>query len=538
MARWSRRLAFAAIGLLALPGAALAATDVVLEWNTVLLDAIRADRTNPPRAARAMAAMHVAVFDAVDGVLGGFTPFAVASEAAPGASPEAAAAAAAHLVLSELFPAQRAVFDAALEATLAGVPDGAAETSGLAWGAEVAEAILERCRHDRSDQVLAYEHGIGGGWWAPTPPAFGPALLPQWGRIQPWTLGSGRQLRPAGPPSTRSREYFNAFREVRLLGAADSLVRTAEQTQIALFWADGAGTATPPGHWLAIAAGIARERTLTLAENARLFALLSLAMADAAVVAWDAKYEYDFWRPYTAILHADQDGNPDTRSDAGWQPLVVTPPFPAYTSGHSTFSSAAARVLGLFLGSDAVPFSTTSDGLAGVTRSFPGFWAAAEEAGQSRIYGGIHWQFDNQQGLAAGRALGEHVFYTQLQPRSPVESCADGETAACVHGRFLVEVEWRTADGSQGSAIPLAVGGGGGAGAQFAFFSPDNPEVFVKVLDGCAVNEAHWVFVSGLTNVEVLVTVTDTATGNVRRAFSPQGRPFAPVQDLGAFACP
>jgi len=199
-----------------------------------------------------------------------------------------------------------------------------------------------------------------------------------------------------------------------LLGSATSATRTPEQTDIARFWADGAGSATPPGHWNLIAQDVAEMQGNTVSENARLFALLNIATADAAIACWDNKYAYNFWRPITAIHEADSDGNPDTTQDLTWAPLLPTPPFPSYTSGHSTFSSAAATILAAFFGTDDIAFTASSEAPGVADRSFLSFSEAAEEAGRSRIYGGIHFQFDNQDALAIGNALGHFVYRTQL----------------------------------------------------------------------------------------------------------------------------
>jgi len=516
--------------------AAAASAEVVVDWNNVTLNAIRTDKTPPPRAARALAMVHVSIFDAVDGLLGGYTPYYVTASAPPGASPEAAAVAAAHAALVALYPAQQATFDAARTTSLAAIPDGAAKTSGIAWGENVAGQILALRSADHSGDAPAYEAPSGASWWLPTPPAFAVALLPNWPQVTPWALHSGSQLRPPAPPAPNSGEHTVAFNEVQLLGKVDSAVRTAQQTQIALFWADGSGTVTPPGHWNVIAQGLAAQYQLSLSERARLFALLNIATADAAIVSWDAKYAYGNWRPVTGIQHAGEDGNPDTRPDPTWLPLLSTPPFPSYSSGHSTFSAASSRVLADFFGTDAVSFSTTSDSLPGVTRNFTSFSQAAAEAGQSRIYGGIHWQYDNQAGLATGRELGDLVFFTQLSRVFAPSVChADAGTLCLNGGRFQVEASWSTGT-SSGTASVVSQAGDSG---QLYFFDPDNTELTVKVLDACGVNDRYWVFASGLTNVEVLVTVTDTATGRVRQYFNPRGKAFAPVQDVSAFAtCP
>jgi membrane-associated phospholipid phosphatase len=206
-----------------------------------------------------------------------------------------------------------------------------------------------------------------------------------------------------------SAEFTRTFARVKALGAATGSTRTPEQTRIALFWADGAGTVTPPGHWNQIAAQIAMQQGNTLPENARMFAVLDVALADAGIAAWDAKYTFDYVRPVTAIRNAAADGNPNTVADPAWSPLLATPPFPSYVSGHSTFSAAAAVALAGFFGTDHLTFTTGSDALPGVTRTFTSLWSAAEEAGVSRIYGGIHWDFDNAAGLALGRAVGQQA---------------------------------------------------------------------------------------------------------------------------------
>jgi membrane-associated phospholipid phosphatase len=213
-----------------------------------------------------------------------------------------------------------------------------------------------------------------------------------------------------------SEEFTAAFNYVKGIGAVDSTTRTPEQTQIALFWADGAGTATPPGHWNLIAQDVSKAQHNTLAEDARLFALLNIALADAGIVSWDAKYAFNFCRPITAIRNAGNDGNPSTTADADWTPLIATPPFPSYTSGHSTFSAAAAAVLAGFFGTDQVTFTSSGENPAASARTFTSFSQAAAEAGVSRIYGGIHWDFDNTAGLASGKAVGEYVISHVLRP--------------------------------------------------------------------------------------------------------------------------
>jgi PAP2 superfamily len=383
--------------------------DVVTDWNDAALAAIRADRTAPPIASRSLAILHAGIYDAVNGIARTNERYLVPSVAPAGASRPAAASAAAHRVLVRLFPANASTFDALHAAILAGIPEGPHKRAGIIWGEFVATVVLVARAHDGSDAVMPPPSGSGPGVWVPTPPAFLPYLLPQWGFVVPFGMRNSPQFRPPGPPPLDSQRYLVDYNEVKELGAAIGSTRTEEQSEIALFWADGAGTETPPGHWNSIAQIIADDRGNTLEENARLFALLNIAMADAAICAWDAKYTYNFWRPVTAIAFAEPELN--------WRSFIATPPFPDYVSGHSTFSAAAATMLPLFYGTEDLPFTTGSDSLPGVERSFPTCLNAAEEAAVSRIYGGIHFRFASEDGLQAGISIGEWTFTNYLQPR-------------------------------------------------------------------------------------------------------------------------
>lgn len=384
--------------------------DAVLTWNGIALEATRQDAATPPMASRALAMVSLAMFDAINSIEQ--TPAYAVSLAAPaGASPIAAVASAAHRVLSYLYPAQQTMFDATLSQTLGQVPDGQGETDGLALGRSIADTVIALRSGDGWNDFVNYVPSSEPGAWQPTTPMYDVALLPQWATLAPFTMTAPDEFRPAGPPALDSEAYAAALADVQSLGRATGSSRTAEQLQIARFWADGPGTVTPPGHWNQIAMQIAQTQGNSLSANARLFAQLNLGLADAAIVAWDAKFAYEFWRPVTAIQNADADGNPQTEPDDAWTPLLITPPFPEYVSGHSTFSGAAAAILSAVFG-DQVSFTIGSPGLPNVTRSFISFDAAAEEAGRSRIYGGIHYQFSNADGLAAGRALAGHVLDT------------------------------------------------------------------------------------------------------------------------------
>ena len=409
--RFSSTLFVAFIGAISLASSISipANADVVTDWNNAALDAIRAGNTTPPIASRSLAILHVSIYDAVNGIARTHERYLVPSVAPASASRPAAASAAAHKALVHLFPANASSFDALNATILAGIPDGPRKRAGIVWGEFVATVMLVARAHDGSNAVVQPPGGSGPGVWVPTPPAFLPYLLPQWGFVVPFGMRSSSQFRPPGPPSLDSQQYAADYEEVKELGAVVGSTRTAEQSEIALFWADGAGTETPPGHWNSIAQIIADTQGNTLEENARLFALLNIAMADAAICSWDAKYTFDFWRPVTAIAFAEP--------ELHWMSFIVTPPFPDYTSGHSTFSAAAATVLPLFYGTEDLPFTTGSDFLPGVLRSFATCFDAAEEAAASRIYGGIHFRSASEDGLQAGTSIGEWTVTNYLQLR-------------------------------------------------------------------------------------------------------------------------
>lgn len=403
----------------------IAKDDQVITWNQILLDAIAVARTAPPVASRAMAIMQTAVFDAVNNIAKKYKNYAITAAAplaqdaaAAAVQSEAAAVEAAYTVLISLFASQKATFDAQRTISLAAIQDGQAKTDGIAFGEQIGTKALAARIDDGSRTVVTPPASNNPGDWVATAvvtnpdgttsPA--PAVLPQWGNVKTFGILQADVMTnlPASPPALTSQQYAIELNQVQSLGAANSTTRTAEQTEIAKFWADGGGTFTPPGHWNQIAQDAARDRGNSLVDNARIFAALDVAQADAAISCWAAKYTYNRWRPITAIRNADRDGNDQTTADVTWTPLLTTPNFPAYTSGHSTFSGAAAAVLTSFYG-DGYNFSSTGPSLPGVTRNFTSFNQAADEAGISRIYGGIHFMSDNLPGLASGKIIGTYV---------------------------------------------------------------------------------------------------------------------------------
>ena len=388
---------------------------VVLAWNVAARDAATAhdNYANPSAAARLYALVHLAQHDAVNAVAPRYESYAFGGRDAA-ADPEAAAAAAAHAVLAAVYPARRARLDSTLAASLAAVPDGEVEARGIALGTQAAAAILARRENDGSDTPVVgdYTPGTGPGRYQFTPP-FTLAFQPGWRFLRPFALTRPDQFRPKAPPALGSKAYADAFAEVKSVGQAGSATRTPDQTAYAKFWYEFSELG-----WNRIARAVASDRALGLQGTARLFALLNVAMSDAYVAGWDAKYHYDFWRPITAIRAAATDGNPATAPDAAWEPLMVTPPVQDYPSTHSALGDAAAEVLASVFG-DRTAFTFTSPTAvpADSARSFARFSAAADENADSRVRAGIHFRFATDAGQELGRRVGRWAVSHQLRPR-------------------------------------------------------------------------------------------------------------------------
>ncbi len=448
----------------------LMSADSVLDWNAVALGAVAADHSvatpaqgGPTRTARALAIVHGAMFDAANAIDHSFTSYLVHRNGPKRASIDAAVAQAAHDTLANLYPQQTATFDAALAATLAGVPDGPNEKKGIAIGRVVAKKTLNARADDGSALDPPYTEGTLPGEHRQDPlhPTQG-FLTPGWGSVTPFAMTDGAQFRSEAPPLLSSAEYATAFNDVKVVGADDAETsdrdgngmpdRTPEQTVTGIFWGyDGSpGLGTPPRLYNQIARVIAVQQGNTEIQNARMFALINIAMADAGIASWETKYVFNFWRPVIGVREADPgtgpsglgDGNAATTAEAGWSPLGApcsndcgavtnfTPPFPAYTSGHATFGAAMFMTLTNFYGRDNIAFTFTSDEFNGVTtdqngnvrpvvtRTYSRLSEAAEENGQSRIYLGIHWVFDKTAGIAQGNAIADYVFQNFLRPRA------------------------------------------------------------------------------------------------------------------------
>jgi membrane-associated phospholipid phosphatase len=396
--------------------AASPAADPVLFWNEQTNLSIQSTAMDPFNATRALALESIAVLDTLRSAKGA-PGFLVHLPAPDDISPNLAASAAAHAMLVYLFPARRSALDAVFANDRSAQPTGEKRQRSIAFGEAVARAIVAIRDRDGWNRIAAFEAGTEAGRWRPTPPRFYPPLNPQWASVAPFTLTRPDQFRPPGPPLPGSQAFDGARLHTATIGGANSPVRSADQTLAAHYWSDAIGTYAPAGHWNSIAAGVVKTAKQDTMGQAEIFAELNIAMADAAIAMADAKYTFSGWRPITAIHTGDAafPARPD------WAPLLETPNHPGYISGHSAFSGAAATVLTSILGGK--PFRAGSASLPSVSRSFDNFQQAAEEAANSRLWGGIHFKFDNDDGLVAGRAVGAwamRVFRATAQDRGPV----------------------------------------------------------------------------------------------------------------------
>jgi membrane-associated phospholipid phosphatase len=386
----------------------------VIDWNQVLLSLVNTPGVQPAniQPTRNFAIVHAAIYDAVDAIDRTHEPYLISVRAPRNASETAAADAAAHAALVGLYPGQQHALDADYATELATVADGPAKDQGIRVGEQVADELLAIRTNDGSGSTPPpFVPGTGPGEYQPTPPNFPAPVFTIWGSVTPFVLESGSQFRPPPPQPLTSDAYSDAINEVETVGSATSTTRTAEQTEIGTFW-------TPPiqNFWNQIAQTVALAHHSDLPTTARLFAALDLSLADSAIAFYDAKYAYRVWRPVTAIRLADTDGNPDTEADTSWLPLAgTTPADPSYPGAHSTISAAASDVLASVYG-DRQSFAVTSPALPGVTRSFTSFAAAAEEAGVSRIYAGVHTRLDHIAGVTLGQEVADFVLRNALLP--------------------------------------------------------------------------------------------------------------------------
>lgn len=409
------RRSVVAVAVVLLCSVVPARADVVLDWNATMLTTLGGQ--NPFATARFAAITQLAVFEAVNAITGEYDAYLGTIVAPAGASADAAAASAAHAVLTFYFPAKATDLDAALAASLAAVPDGPAKADGIAVGEAAAAAMIAHRLNDGSAPATFYvPTSAEPGQWQPTPscPASGGTNY-HWRGVTPFGVPDVVPFRAAPPPALTGGEYSKSYVEVKTLGAIDSVMRTPEREDVARFYAGY----SPVSLANSAARQVSTAQGRSLADNARALALVNMALSDAAVAVFDTKYHYTAWRPETAIHAGDTDGNAKTDADAVFAPLISAPCFPAYPSAHGTLSSAAGEVLGRLYGSSGHDVTFTSASVPGVTLHYTAFKDIVADVSDARVYGGIHFRFDQDAGERQGQRIGESVFKDNLSPVHP-----------------------------------------------------------------------------------------------------------------------
>jgi hypothetical protein len=390
-----------AVAMLAAP--ALARADTVTQWNQNAANALYVTAAQPPNVSVLhMAMVQGAVYDAVNAIDGGHEGYLLTSRVATSTdSKDAAAATAAYKTLVWIVPGQQTALQALYDATLAGIPDGAAKARGIAVGDAAAAAMIAARTADGRGGLFRFLSGTGPGVWTPVLPAFGSDPNAWVKDVKPFLIERASQFRSRGPYELTSRKYAREFEEVKSVGSAASTTRTADQTHAALYWMEN-----PPRTWNRILNTLSAAEGLSVVENARLFAEIYLAVADTFIAVWDEKAHHSFWRPITAIREADTDGNDRTGADPNWLPLVPNPGYPEHPSGHLGLSGAVCVVLEQFFETDELSWTDTN--VAGRTRSFTSLADAVEEIVNARVWSGIHFRNADEASVKIARKIARY----------------------------------------------------------------------------------------------------------------------------------
>ena len=399
------KVAMRLIGCLLAGAARLATADVITDWNERVVAAGYVARQGPPQHTRIVAMVHLAMFEATNSIDGRYRPYRARLAAEPGASREAAAAVAAHYLLVRLYPDQKKEMDKALQASLAAIADEDAKAKGIRLGERAGAAMLAERTNDGAAGPDTYRPFTAPGKYVPT-------VLPaasHWGAVRPFALKSGDQFRPATPYALTSPQWAQDYNEVKRMGSKAGSARSPEQSGIAQFWElTGAATYNP------LVRQLAAMKRLDTVDDARLFALVSMAAADALIAVFDAKYTYNFWRPVTAIRNGDLSGNGAIERDPAWEPFIPTPMHPEYPCAHCITQSAVAGVLESFFGDEIPPVKLTSTTAPGASRSFARLSDFVNEVINARVYDGVHYRTSGEVGADMGRKIAHYTLTNHL----------------------------------------------------------------------------------------------------------------------------
>lgn len=402
---WPLALLVGAASLFAAPGSwADAITDCDAAAGQIVTDA----RLGPPPANRVMAIVHTAAYEAANAITRRYPAGSLQLEAPPGASVDAAIAAASHATLGKLVSSQQTAIDAAYQAALAKIPDGEAKSAGIVVGERAAAAVLASRADDGGTLPESYRPHTAPGRYVPT-------VLPAvsaWPQRKPWLMTSAAQFRPGPPPALTSQLWARDYNEIKALGGKSSTQRSAEQTAIAGFW-----EASLPPIYGGLVRSVATMPGRDVMRNARLYVAVAQATDDALIAVFDAKYQYNFWRPLTAIRNGDMDGNDATERDPTWVPFIETPMHPEYPCAHCTVAGAVGTVLQAEIGAGAVPTLTTNSTSAkGAARTWTTIDGLVQEVSNARVYDGVHYRNSTEVGTALGKKVGELAVAKYLKP--------------------------------------------------------------------------------------------------------------------------
>jgi hypothetical protein len=388
----------------------VASPQVVLDWNATAVSTVLASGKGQPEAMVYMGLVQAAVYDAVIAVEGGFEPYLIVPGVPPGSSPEAAAAAAAYGVLVGYFPAQKAALDVAYSASLAAIPDGPAEDRGVLVGQQVAAGLSAARIDDGRGAPITFTPTPAPGVWRPTPPALLPALTPWMAAVKPFLLDEASQFRPGPPPALGSRRYARDFEEVRLYGGKTGSLRTPEQEATGRFWTEHVAP-----HYNRNLRSVVSKLSLNLREAARALGLANTTIADSLIACFDAKYEYGYWRPVTAIPLANTDGNGKTTADPAWEPLLPTPNHPEYPSAHNCATAAFGATVAELVGGSHIDLDMTSTA-TGATLHFERLNDLKRSIQDARVYTGFHWRTSDEVGYRLGERVSRWALKRYFEP--------------------------------------------------------------------------------------------------------------------------
>jgi hypothetical protein len=390
--------------------ASVAHGDEVTRWNAILETTVAA--TPHFLQSRSAAIVQLAVFEAVNAIVGDYEPYLGTIAAAPWASPDAATVAAAHRALVALHPEHLAMLNAERVASLAAIPDGPDKVAGVAVGEVAADAMLALRANDGWNAVVPYTPMVSPGYWRPTPPEFRPAAFAQWGQVTRFAIDDGARFRVNPPPQIHTGQYARDYKEVQAFGGVTSTMRPQDRADVARFYA----VVLPMPLWPAAARQASAAQVKTLSENARDFAWLAMAVCDSLIASMEMKYHYGYWRPVTAIRDGAIDGNRATDPDESWLSFVTTPAYPSYPGNHASAAGAARAVLEHVYGRDGLSITLTSQAVPGVILHYTSWNQITDDIDDARIYGGVHFRFDQKAGARLGRQVGMHILQTTLRP--------------------------------------------------------------------------------------------------------------------------